>query len=383
MAAPAILGLIPATGRQLFALLLQEGITRGLPYVQRLAQDPSGTVSRIGDVLVWNGANGQHVLAGLASFSEGQARIEQVVNHIDAVQLGISHTLGVMHTLSIATLGVTSLTGAFMVWRLQSLNKRFDKLAEAIKDVDDNLDAQNKAHLHKAVQKLREFEDQTDSAALTAASNEGQDAANIYGELAWKEATRKQPRIEVLNYRSRCYLLGLMAELQSRILLDQLPAAITRVNDEKPRLQSIAKSTFEAVIRGRPEYYLRADMAKEGVTLDLMSELYQQARHAGAIASPEVESAGQLFEHCRAKGIAGGGSWLFRKDSKQDAVQLRYLMACLEEINRIDGLRLLMAEAHEKKASVPGLREKVREWWKEKVGTATDTPDAVVAYALT
>jgi hypothetical protein len=381
MVLTTILGLIPTKG-QLLPILLREGIRLGLPFAQQIAQDPAGTVSRIGDVLVWNGTKGQQVLAGLASLSEGQARIEQVVNHIDTVQLGISHTLGVMYTLSIATLGVTSLTGAFMVWRLQSLNKRFDRLSEAIKDVDDHLDAQNKAHLDKAVQKLREFEDSADPGALTAARDEAQDAANIYGNLAWKEASRKQPRIEVLNYRSRCYLLGVMAELQSRILLDQLPAAITRVNDEKPRLQSIAKSTFEAVIKGRPEYYLRADMAREGVTLEVMAELYQQARHAGAIASPEVESAGQLFEHCREKGIAGG-SWLFRKNSKQEAVQLRYLMACLEEISRIDGMRLLISEAHEKKVSVPGLREKVREWWKEKVGTTTATTDAVVAYALT
>ncbi|HEV3448234.1 MAG TPA: hypothetical protein VG099_26575, partial [Gemmataceae bacterium] len=150
----------------------------------------------------------------------------------------------------------------------------------------------------------------------------------------------------------------------------------------KPRLQSIAKATFEAVIQGRPELFLRADMAAEGVGLELMTELYQQARQVGAIANPEVQSAGQLFEHCRAKGIAGGGSRLFRRDSKHDAIQLRYLMACLEEINRIDGMRLLMVEAHEKKASIPGIREKVREWWEERAGTMDDTPDAVVAYTL-
>jgi len=128
--------------------------------------------------------------------------------------------------------------------------------------------------------------------------------------------------------------------------------------------------------------FLRADMAKEGITLDLMAELYQQAAHAGAIATPKVESASQLFEHCREKGIGSGGGWLFRRDCKQDANQLRYLMACLEEINRIDGMRLLISEVHEKKASLPALRESLREWWKEKVGTTTDTPDAVVAYAL-
>lgn len=381
MAGAVILGILGGTGRRLMPLILDHGIRLGIPYAQRMVQDAVGTLSRIGDVLVWNSPNGQQVIAGLASLSEGQSRIEQVVNHIDSVQLGISHALGVMHTLSMATLGVTSLSGAFMVWRLHSLNKRFDKLSEAIRDVEDNLDAQNKAYLHKAVQKLREFEDSGDSDALTTARDEGQNAANIYGDLSWKEATKKQPRIEILNYRSRSYLLGLMAELQSRILLEQLPAAITRIKDEKPRLQSIAKSAFEVVIQGRPEFYLRADLAKEGITLELMAELYQQARHAGAIASPEVESAGQLFEHCRAKGIAGG-SW-FRKDSKQDAAQLRYLMACIEEINRIDGIRLLMAEAHEKKISVAGLQKTVWEWWKERVGAVTESSDAVVAYALT
>jgi len=114
MASAAILGLIPAKG-QLLSVLLHEGIRLGLSFANWMAQDPTGIISRIGDVLVWNGANGRQVLAGLASLSEGQSRIEQVVNHIDAVQLGISHTLGVIHTLSIATLGVTSLTGAFML----------------------------------------------------------------------------------------------------------------------------------------------------------------------------------------------------------------------------------------------------------------------------
>lgn len=386
MAPATILGLIPAKGN-LLTLLLGEGLRAGLPYVQRLAQDPTGTVTRVGDALVWNGANGQQVLAGLATLSEGQSRIEQVVNHIDVnhidtVQLGVSHTLGVMHTLSIATLGITSLSGAYMVWRFHSLNKRFDKLSESLQDVEDNVAAANKAHLDVAVQKLSEFDQSADDAVLKKGRDEAQEAAAIYGEMAWREASKKRPRVEVLNYRSRCYLLALMAELHARIHLNEIPAAIQRVNTEKPRLQSLAKVTFEAVIQGRPELFLRADMAKEGVTLELMTELYQQARHAGAIASPEVESASQLFEHCRAKGIASG-SCLFGGGGKQDAMQLRYLMACLEEINRIDGMRLLMAEANEKKASLPALRDRIRAWWQEKAGTATDTPDAVVAYSLT
>ena len=383
MVPAVILGVVRVAGTQLVPILLDQGIRQGLPYVQRILQNPTGTISRIGEMLVWKSPNEQHVIAGLASLSEGQSRIEQVVNHIDTVQIGMSHTLGVMHTLSIATLGVTSLSGALMLLRLQALNKRLANLRQAIDDVDDKLDAQNKAHLTTAINKLREFEDSPEEEVLKQASNAGQFAAAIYSDLALKEAEKKKPRIDVLNYRTRCYLLGLMAELQSRALLNQLPTAIHKVNGEKQTLQSIAKSTFEAVIQGQPEIYLRSDMAKEGVTLELMTELYQQALHAGAIAKPQVDSASDLFEHCRAKGIATSGWTLFsKKDAKRDASQLRYLMACLEEINGIDGMRLMMSEVLEKKASVQSLRDQIRGWWNDRVGTPSDTPDPVIAYAF-
>jgi hypothetical protein len=49
----ALLGLIPAKGN-LMMFLLNEGTRLGLPWVKQLSQDPMGTVSRIGDTLVWN-----------------------------------------------------------------------------------------------------------------------------------------------------------------------------------------------------------------------------------------------------------------------------------------------------------------------------------------
>jgi hypothetical protein len=270
-----------------------------------------------------------------------------------------------------------------MILQQQYLKRQFDKLSETLKDVDDKLDAQQTAHLHKAVQKVREFEDSEDSSALVAARDEGQTAANIYGLLTAKEASQKRPRIEVLNFRCRSYLLSLQAELQSRILLDQIPSAITRIVNEKPRLQSIAKSTFDAVIQDRPEYFLRAQTAKEGITLDLMTELYQQAAHADAITTPEIKSAGQLFEHCRAKGIAGS-SWHSRGTSKSATTGLRYLMASLEEINQIEGLKLLISQNGLKnKASIDSFKTRLRDWWKEKVPTPADKAEPVAVYGFT
>jgi hypothetical protein len=53
--------------------------------VKPLAEDPAGAIQRVGDVLVWNGSNGRTVLATLESLSDGQERIEQVVNRIETL----------------------------------------------------------------------------------------------------------------------------------------------------------------------------------------------------------------------------------------------------------------------------------------------------------
>jgi hypothetical protein len=53
----------------------------------------------------------------------------------------------------------------------------------------------------------------------------------------------------------------------NRILLDQIPSAIIRIVNERPRLQAIAKASFNAVIKERRESFLRAQTAKEGIAL--------------------------------------------------------------------------------------------------------------------
>jgi hypothetical protein len=164
--------------------------------------------------------------------------------------------------------------------------------------------------------------------------------------------------------------------------LEQIQPAITRINNEKLRLQSIAKSTFDTVIQGKPEFFLRAETATEGITLDVMAELYQQARHAGAITTPEVNSAGQLFELCRSKGIAGS-SWHRSRKRVRGTTELRYLMASLEEINHIEGMRLLIAEGFKDKESIRDFQFKMKQWWKDKLGRSSkDKPQATAAYGF-
>jgi len=60
------LGAVPLTGR-LATWLLAQLAGRVRPYLQRFLQDPGGSLGRIGDVLVWNGAQGSRSLLPASS----------------------------------------------------------------------------------------------------------------------------------------------------------------------------------------------------------------------------------------------------------------------------------------------------------------------------
>ena len=102
------------------------------PEVGRVLSDPNGVVARVGDTLVWSGPTGQKVLGGLETLAESQGRIESAVVGIESAQVAMQGTLGVVQSLSIATLGVTCLTGAFMALRLQALNRRIEGFTNVI-----------------------------------------------------------------------------------------------------------------------------------------------------------------------------------------------------------------------------------------------------------
>src|SRR5579884_3413715 len=113
---PLILGPVPSKSRLIF-WLLQVAHDRLAP----LLQDPSGSVERFGDLLVWKGQQGHHVVAYLEQTVESQRRIEDVVQGIQRAQIAAHATLGGLYSLSILGLGLTSLGGGFMIWRMNAL----------------------------------------------------------------------------------------------------------------------------------------------------------------------------------------------------------------------------------------------------------------------
>lgn len=364
MTVPLLLGRLTAP---LWPSLIKFSADHTIPAVQGALADPSGFATRIGDVVVWNGEKGQTVLAGLQQVTESQIRIDSAVNAIETAQIGLESALGGLQTVAMATLGLTSLSGAFMIWRLQSLNKRFDGLVSQINDLEDNLDAMNKAHLRTAVQKLREYDDTNEIETAGKARDEAQHAANVYGHLAYKETQNKKPRLEVLNYRGRCYLLSLLTELRSRLLLGSVSEATTRFTEERPLIEMLAKSTFLNAIQGSPEVFLSHAMREQGITLDLMTDLYRHASRYDAIGGMTIRQPSDMFELCRPRGIVGKSRqwWPFHGSPASFANRLKYALACFEDIGRVEALHLIAEQVAKAETTVSDLQIKCAEWAKQ------------------
>jgi len=321
---------------------------------------------RMGDLIIWEGETGRHVVAGLANLGESQQRIESAVGAIEATQLSMAGTLGVVQSVGMATLGLTSITAGFMAWRLRALDKRLDKLASQIADIEVRLDAKDQGLLDSSLTFLTNYERNQRREDLESALGRASDSAHTYGNLVKDECDGKR-RLPVLNYRGRRYLLSLLTELQCYILRGDSEHVAVRVLSEQTRLQQLVEANFRQTLANDPEQYLHPALSDAGVTLDLLTDLYQQLQNAKVVKDVDIRDASDLFEHLRQKIYRK--SWLkmptFRDWRKPLLERMRYLIAAVEDVNRIESLRLLVDHAQEKKSSVADLRCQIQDWITE------------------
>jgi hypothetical protein len=341
---PVALGLVPAAG-SLGTWLLTRLALVARPHAERLLGDPAGAVGRLGDVLVWQGPAGRRVVATLEGLGESQARVEQVVGRIEEAQIGLGGSLGALTSLSMATLGVASLAAGFMAWRMNALHRRLGDLGGQISDVLDQLHAQNQAHLQTGLDFLGKFEHSRSGQDLHTALTASTHATNLYRNLVQSEAAGRR-RLLALNQCGRYYLLALTAQVRCHVLANELAAAGEKLGAERPALTALARATFEGAMGTSPEAYLDPSLQADRVTLDLLAEVFRQAHELGAVGGEAVRDAGHLFERLRQR-VYGAGGW-FRPAGRAKTrllAKLKYLMACLEEVGRVESLRLRVSEA--------------------------------------
>jgi len=318
----------------------------------------------------------------LEGLSESQHRIEAAVTGIESAQMVMSSTLQTVQSVSMATLGLTSLTTACMFWRLKAIDTRLKRLQTQIGDVEVQLEAGQASLLDSSLNYLQAYDQRHDRDDLRFALDKARESANTYGRMTDVEIEGKM-RVPVLNYRGRRFLLSLMTELHCLLAREHVQEANDRVAREKSRLQQLVASTYRQTLAKAPEVYLHPKMAQVGVTLASLTDLYQQLKLAGVLNDMELRDAAAIFEHLREPIYRQGPfSRLFLPGGKATqgfARSLRYLIACVEDVNRLQAMHLLMGEALKGAFTFADLRQRVAEWRKELATKATN-PDQVFAY---
>jgi hypothetical protein len=377
-----------AHGQSLGSWVLREAALGPLgPVLGPFVTDPKairGAARRIGDAVVWEGEGGTRVLAHLDALSDSQDRIQAAV---DGLATTVGPALSVLPALSMIRIGVTALSGAAMLWRLAALRKRVDEQGQRLRDIEGHLSAAQKALLMSAINNLALYESPSGGKpdTLGKALEQANLSANTYKNLATDEAQDGR-RIDALRARGRLYLLGLLTELRCHLLDDKPDAATRRIDEEMPALKEVAKATFAETVGAEPEAYLRPEFAADGVTLELMAEVYGQARAAGAVDASAASDAAGLFEQVRPRLADRRGlplvPRLTGKSWRAGMLQkLRNAAGCVEETSRIVSLRLLIDEVRGAGRSIRELLDELAAW-KAKPGK--DGGEAEVwAYRLT
>ena len=323
-------------------------LTRLTTALRPALDDPRGTLGLIGDVLVWDGPAGRRMVAGLEGLTDGQARIGRVVNHLEAGQAAASATLGTLVRCSMFNLGVTALGAGLMLARVEALHRRLGALAAQLDDVQAHQQAWERATLRTGLDFLGHFERDRRESDLQSALEHCTQATNVYRDLLAHE-TGGRRRVPLMEQCGRTYALALLGRARCLVLRGQPGRAAELLAEERPAREALAAAAFEAVLGRAPEAYLHPNFRGDGVTLGTLAEVYQQAHLAGAIGPERARDAARLFEDLRER-IYAGRPW--RTFAPRGRVKdrllagMRSLMGCLEEVNRVESLRLRLEDAH-------------------------------------
>ena len=104
------------------------------------------------------------------------------------------------------------------------------------------------------------------------------------------------------------------------------------------------------------------------------------------VKEPQIRDGNDLFEYLR-KPIFRSGVFrrLWRpvgRAKKKFSQDVRYLVACLEDVNRIEAVRLLVDESMKRAFSLGDLRCRMAEWRKEVEQRTTGDQGSLLAYSF-
>ena len=171
----------------------------------------------------------------------------------------------------------------------------------------------------------------------------------MYAELLTGTLSERTPRREVVRILFRHLAVALLGEVGCQVALRR-PEPDKVIRDHLAVAGRYARAVFAQTVGDDPARFLCPGLARHGVSVEFLAELFRQASHAGAVDRPPCVNSSDLIEAWRGRLHAASdpfrASTLARmRASVADAV------GAVEEVNRLRGFALLVGRFDEQGTS--------------------------------
>jgi hypothetical protein len=330
--------------------------------------NPHGSLRRIGNTLVFGQPDGgEKVLAFIEQTNPKLEHITQAVDGLNAGQAVLSASLSSLQTLSMVTLGVAALTPIILVGTFAVLNRRITALQEQIADLHTMFAASKQAQLETGLSLLNLGQDSRTSTRPTNSPKLLGDALPLcleavkyYGKLLGNELNAKTVNRIRVRLQARHLSVAITGVASCQIGMEQDRHAFTQASSEIELLRKAASWIFHQAVVRDPGRFMLPAMRNHGITIELMANLYQHARDAGALPRQDSSAAAWFEDHREEIHRARPPFFRTKKWGLSLVAELQEAVAAIEETNRIIGLAKLVDESRASQKKTRDVMETIR-----------------------
>ena len=301
----------------------------------------------------------------LAEIHGGQARAIGLLHQHTRQLHDASAAADVLTWVSSVGLGVSVLSHVHLAWQFRRLAKQLRGIQSdvqqlkgmALANLQGKLDA-GLTHLKNAIE-VKRTDPELSRATLNAATAALTTVAAQYLANLQSPVARHNPRVAALFAQNM--LLATLGDVAVKIEQHQPNLAVQALQGVQSALVTRARSVLDRTVLDKPTLFLAPGLARHGVTLDALTELYRQAHHARVIDNGKHLTAAELFEVLRDR-LSTASDPRFGAAGKLQRLHGEFLEArdAVEQVNQVQGLVLLIRGFDRPNRSVSGLADQVR-----------------------
>lgn len=283
------------------------------------------------------------IAEAVAGLTTGQAVLGQsldALRHLSMLSLGVS----------VASLGVSTLALGVLLHQFHQLNRHVAELGRQIRRVRDLVAAQQLAVLTAGLTQLQ----QGVEAVAAGRVEEGRTvigingvnnltiSVNTHAVLLDGELRAARPERPVVRELFRHLAVALMGEAGCHLALGHAASAVAAIRGQVGLAERYAREVFAQTVGAEPARFLCPALARHGVTIEFLAELFRQASHAGAVEGRPAVTAADVLEEWRARLHTARDPFRASTVTRM-RTDLAEAVSAIEEVNRVKGFATVLA----------------------------------------